>query len=85
MQDNAVLHADFDRPVVTGDHVSVGHGAVVHGAVIADDVIVGMNATVLNSAHIGRGSIVAAGALVREGETIPERSLVEPLSASSIR
>ena len=33
---------------------------------IDDNVIVGMNATVLNNAHIGKNSIVAAGAVVTE-------------------
>ncbi len=76
VQDNAMLHADYDLPIVIGERVSVGHNAIVHGAVIEDDVIVGMHATVMNGAKVGRGSIIAAGALVKEGSVIPERSLV---------
>ena len=76
VQDNAMLHADYNLPVVLGERVSVGHNAIVHGAVVEDDVIVGMHATVMNGAVIGRGSIIAAGALVKEGTVIPERSLV---------
>lgn len=48
----------------------------MHGVTIEDDVIVGMHATVMNGAHVGRGSIIAAGALVKEHAVIPERSLV---------
>ena len=76
VQDNAMLHADYDLPVTIGERVSVGHNAIVHGATIEDDVIVGMHATVMNGAHVGRGSIIAAGALVKEHAVIPERSLV---------
>ena len=72
----ASLHADYDLPVTIGERVSVGHNAIVHGATIEDDVIVGMHATVMNGAHVGRGSIIAAGALVKEHAVIPERSLV---------
>ena len=76
VQDNAMLHADYDLPITIGERVSVGHNAIVHGATIEDDVIVGMHATVMNGAHVGRGSIIAAGALVKEHAVIPERSLV---------
>lgn len=61
VQDNAMLHADYDLPITIGERVSVGHNAIVHGATIEDDVIVGMHATVMNGAHVGRGSIIAAG------------------------
>ncbi|MEG0505375.1 MAG: gamma carbonic anhydrase family protein, partial [Raoultibacter sp.] len=76
VQDNATLHSDYDCPIIIGDRVSVGHNAIVHGAIIEDDVIVGMHATVMDGARVGRGSLIAAGALVKEHEIIPERSLV---------
>ena len=60
VQDNAMLHSDYDCPVTLGDRVSVGHNAIVHGATIEDDVTVGMHATVMNGAVIGAGSMVAA-------------------------
>lgn len=62
VQDNAMLHADYDLPITIGERVSVGHNAIVHGATIEDDVIVGMHAMVMNGAHVGRGSIIAARA-----------------------
>jgi carbonic anhydrase/acetyltransferase-like protein (isoleucine patch superfamily) len=64
-----------------GAGVSVGHGAVVHGCTIEDDCLIGMNATVLNHAVVGRESLVAAGALVLEGTVIPPRSLVAGVPA----
>lgn len=71
VQDNAMLHADYDLPITIGERVSVGHNAIVHGATIEDDVIVGMHATVMNGAHVGRGSIIAAGALIKEHAGFP--------------
>jgi carbonic anhydrase/acetyltransferase-like protein (isoleucine patch superfamily) len=76
VQDGCVVHVDHDQPTVIGDHVTIGHSAVVHAAVIEDEVLVGMNATVLSGAVVGRGSIVGAGALVTEGARIPPGSLV---------
>ena len=76
LQDNVTVHSDPEHPTTIGERVSVGHGAVVHGCVIEDDVLVGMNATVLNGAVVGRGSLVAAGAVVLEGAVVPPGSLV---------
>ena len=58
------------------DNVTVGHGAVIHGCKIEDNVLVGMNATVLNGVVIGKNSIVGANALVSEGKMFPENSLI---------
>ena len=66
VQDNCVVHCTKEFPVKIGDNVSVGHGAVVHGCTLEDNVLIGMNATVLNGAHIGKNSIVGAGAVVSE-------------------
>ena len=81
LQDNVVVHVDQGVPTTIGSGVSVGHGAVVHGCTIEDDCLIGMNATVLNRAVIGRESLVAAGALVLEGTVIPPRSLVAGVPA----
>lgn len=85
VQDNAMLHADYDCPVTLGDRVSVGHNAIVHGAKVEDDVIIGMHATVMNGAHIKKGSLIAAGALVKENTVIPERSLVAGVPGKIVR
>lgn len=85
VQDNATLHSDHDCPIVLGERVSVGHNAVVHGAVIENDVTVGMHATVLNGAVIGAGSMIAAGALVKERQVIPPCSLVVGVPGKVVR
>ncbi|BDZ51250.1 gamma carbonic anhydrase family protein [Frondihabitans sucicola] len=81
LQDNVSVHCDFGKPTAIGAGVSVGHGAVIHGCTIEDDVLVGMSATVLNNAVIGRESLVAAGAVVLEGTVVPPRSLVAGVPA----
>ena len=77
VQDGAVLHGMKGRyPVVIGDRCTIGHNATVHGCVLDDEVLVGMGAVVLNGAHIGTGWIVAAGAVIPEGNDLPPRTLV---------
>ncbi|WP_145010626.1 gamma carbonic anhydrase family protein [Kocuria salsicia] len=76
LQDNVSVHSDPGHPTTIGERVSVGHGAVVHGCTLEDDVLVGMNATVLNGAVVGSGSLIAAGTVVLEGQVVPPGSLV---------
>ena len=76
VQDCAVLHGQrYLYSVTVGDWVTIGHNAIVHGCVLEDTVLIGMNATVLNNAHVGEGSIIAAGAVVPEGTVVPKRTL----------
>jgi carbonic anhydrase/acetyltransferase-like protein (isoleucine patch superfamily) len=76
VQDCAVLHGMRHKyPVVVGDLVTIGHNATVHGCVIEDACLIGIGATVLNDAHIGEGSIIAAGALIPEHTVVPPNSL----------
>lgn len=76
IQEHAMVHVDPGFPTTIGDYCTIGHGAIVHGAVLENQVLVGMHATVLNGAHIGRCSIIGAGALVTENQVIPPYSLV---------
>ena len=77
VQDGTIVHVMKDtHPTVIGDDVTIGHAAVVHGCTIEDRCLIGMGAMLLNGAHIGADSIVAAGSLVTEGMRIPPRSLV---------
>jgi carbonic anhydrase/acetyltransferase-like protein (isoleucine patch superfamily) len=76
IQDNAVIHCDPDDPAIIGEECIIGHCAIVHGAKLANNVLVGMNATVLNNAEIGEFCIIGANALVTAGTIIPPYSLV---------
>ncbi len=76
IQDNAVVHCDPNVPAIIGDECIIGHCAIVHGARLANNVLIGMNATVLNNSEIGEFSIIGANSLVTAGTVIPPRSLV---------
>ncbi len=85
IQDNSVLHVDAGKPVILGDHVTVGHRAIVHGATVQARTLIGMGSIILNGAVIGSESIIGAGALVTERAVIPPRSLVLGVPGKVIR
>lgn len=76
IQDNAVIHVEHDSDTVIGEYVTIGHGAIVHGCTVGDNTTIGMGATVMSYAKIGKNCIVGAGALVTMGTEVPDGSLV---------
>lgn len=82
IEDNCVLHAgspnepSSSAKMAMGDNVHIGHGAVLNCRQIGNNVLVGMNATVLHDVEIGNFCVIAAGCLVSEGMKVPDRSLV---------
>ena len=80
VEDNCVVHSGSPSSpkgdVVIGDRVHIGHGAVLNCANIGNDVLIGMNATILHDAKIGNMCIIAANCLVSQGKTIPDNSFV---------
>jgi len=76
LQDGVIVHLGDDLPAVVGDYCTVGHGAIVHACTVEDSCLIGMRATILDGAHIGRESLVAAGAVVTPGTEIPPGSMV---------
>ncbi|ADD08770.1 gamma carbonic anhydrase family protein [Candidatus Aciduliprofundum boonei] len=85
IQDNAVVHVDYNDPTIIGENVTIGHMAVVHAAKIGNNVIVGIHAVILNGAEIGDGSVVGAGAVVTSRTKIPPKSLVLGIPAKVVR
>lgn len=85
IQENAVVHVEFDCPVVIGDCCTVGHGAIIHGCVIGANTLVGMGSIVMNGAKIGENCVIAAGALVSEHKEFPDRSLILGVPARAVR
>ncbi|MGL5522952.1 MAG: phenylacetic acid degradation protein PaaY [Aeromonas veronii] len=76
LQDTCVMHGFPDSDTVIERNGHIGHGAVLHGCRIGSDALVGMNAVVMDAAHIGARSFVSAAAFVKAGFTCPEQSLV---------
>lgn len=82
VEDNCVIHSgtpslsSLTSDVVIGDRVQMGHGAVFNGRKIENNVLIGINATVLHDAEIGNFCIIGAACLVGQGMKVPDNSLV---------
>ena len=85
IQEHCQVHGNPGKPVDIGRYVTVGHGAIIHAAKIGDEVIVGMNSSVLDGAEVGDGSIIGANAVVKEGDRIPPGSLVVGVPAKIVK
>ena len=86
IQDGCVLHVSNGTFSLTiGNGVTIGHNAVVHGCRVDDNVLIGMGAVLLDDSRIESNSMVAAGALVRQGFTIPAGVLAAGVPARIVR
>lgn len=85
VQDLTVMHTDPGIPLRVGKGVTIGHAAMIHGATLGDGCLIGLHATVLNRAVVGAQSLIAAGALVREGQEIPPGVLAAGVPAKIVR
>ncbi|HGZ71017.1 MAG TPA: gamma carbonic anhydrase family protein [Nitratifractor sp.] len=93
VQDLSMIHVTHYKksdksdgsPTVIGDDVTIGHKVMLHGCTIEDACLIGMSATILDDAVIGKESIVGAGALVTKGKKFPPRSLIIGSPAKVVR
>lgn len=85
IQDTCVIHGTPEQDTVVEVDGHVGHGAVLHGCTIGRNVLVGMNAVVMDQADVGADSIIGAMAFVKKGMVIPARSLVAGAPAKIIK
>ena len=86
---NAVIRGD-SGPIKIGRNSNVQDNCVLHSSpqltlTIGDNVLIGMNATVLNGAKIGNNSIVGAGAVVSENKEYPDGSIILGVPAKRIK
>ena len=93
VQDLSMIHVTHYKkadksdgsPTIIGDDVTIGHRVMLHGCTIEDACLIGMSATILDDAIIGKESIVGAGALVTKGKKFPPRSLILGSPAKVVR
>jgi len=73
------------NPTIIGDNVTIGHRVMLHGCTIESACLIGMSATILDGAVIGKESIVGASSLVTKDKKFPPRSLIMGSPAKLIR
>ncbi|MFT5835230.1 MAG: carbonic anhydrase/acetyltransferase-like protein (isoleucine patch superfamily) [Sulfurimonas sp.] len=93
VQDLSMIHVTHYKkadksdgnPTIIGDDVTIGHRVMLHGCTIENACLIGMSATILDGAVIGKESIVGASALVTKNKVFPPRSLIMGSPAKVVR
>ncbi len=86
IQDNVVIHATYKKsPTNIGNNVTIAHGAIVHGCTIHDNVMIGMNAVILDDAVINSNSIIAAGSVITKGTIVESGCVYAGIPAKKIK
>ena len=86
IQDGAVIHCTYQKAkTVIGSNVSIAHNAIVHGCTVEDNVLIGMGAIIMDDAHIGSNSVIAAGAVVLPGTKVESGSIYAGVPAKKVK
>jgi carbonic anhydrase/acetyltransferase-like protein (isoleucine patch superfamily) len=85
VQDGSVLHTDIGSPLDVGPDCTIGHKVILHGCTSGAETLIGMGSTILNGAKIGRNCLVGANALITEGKSFPDFSLIVGSPARAVR
>lgn len=86
VQDNATIHATYQKaPTNIGNNVTIAHGAIIHGCTLQDNVMIGMNAVILDNAVVESNSIVAAGSVVTKGTRVESGSVYAGVPAKKVK
>jgi phenylacetic acid degradation protein len=85
VQENCTIHAFPGVTVVLEESAHIGHGAVIHGARIGRNVLIGVNAVVMDHAVVGAGSIIGALTFVPSDMVISERKVAVGSPARIVR
>ena len=79
-----MIHEGNGTGTFVGEDCSITHHVTLHGCTIEDCCLIGINATIMDGAKIGRGSIVAGNAIVRENDHFPPNSVIAGVPAKQV-
>lgn len=85
IQDSSMVHCEYQCEQVIEENIVIGHKAILHGRKVGARTLIGMGAILLSGSIIGEECIIAAGAVVRQNEKIPRRSMLAGVPAKVIR
>lgn len=91
LQDGTIVHVEAGGeggaglPAIVGEDVLVGHMALLHGCVLEDRAFVGMGAIVMDDCRVGSRGMLAAGAMLTPGKSVPAHELWAGRPARAMR
>src|ERR1035437_4846537 len=75
IQENCIIHMFPGTTVILKEAAHIGHGAIIHGARIGKNVLVGMNAVLMDDAEVVDNCIIGALTFVPAQMKIPARKI----------
>lgn len=81
VQDGSVIHCDSGMdgsggfPTIIEEEALIGHMAMLHGCTIRRNALVGLGSIVMDGCVLEEDSMLAAGAMLTPGKTIPSRQM----------
>lgn len=85
VQENCTIHMFPGVTVRLDENAHIGHGAIIHGAHIGKNVLVGMNAVIMDDVEVGEECIIGALSFVAANTTFEPRSLIVGNPAKKIK
>ena len=85
IQETCVIHSFPNQEAVLEEHSHIGHGAVLHGCHIGKNVLVGMNAVIMDKAYVGNNCIVGALSLIKAGDSFEDNFMIVGSPAKALR
>ncbi|MBI4967010.1 MAG: phenylacetic acid degradation protein PaaY [Rhodospirillales bacterium] len=85
IQDCCVVHTHPDWDTIVEENGHVGHCSILHCCILRKNVLIGMNAVVMDGAEVGESAMIGAMAFVKVGAKIPPRTLATGIPAKVVR
>jgi carbonic anhydrase/acetyltransferase-like protein (isoleucine patch superfamily) len=86
IQDGSIIHVTRGgHGTYIGSGITVGHHSVLHACTLKDNCFVGMSATLLDGSVVETNAMLAAGAVLTPGKTIPTGELWAGNPAKKLR
>jgi carbonic anhydrase/acetyltransferase-like protein (isoleucine patch superfamily) len=84
IEENVVIHARPEDITTIDNHVTLGHASIIHNAIIHDWAVIGMGAIVSDWAEVGKWAVVAEGAVVKNKQKIPNKTVAVGIPAKVV-
>ena len=85
IEEGVIVHAPPGECCSISRGVVIGHGAIVHAKSVGENAGIGMGAILSVRSEVGKESVVAEGAVVKQGQQVPGSILVAGNPAKKIR
>jgi carbonic anhydrase/acetyltransferase-like protein (isoleucine patch superfamily) len=85
IEEGVIVHAPPGECCSIGRGVVVGHGAIVHARIVGENAGIGMGAILSVRSEIGQETVVAEGAVVKQGQSVPGSIVVAGNPAKKAR